>query len=295
MRHQGRNRWFQKWVDELGEEEAIRKDNEWYQNCNFNKHTKGNKNHAYGKSWKQMMVDANGKEQAEIKIKELSEKRRERSIKDKVHTHFPDVAGKNNPMYGRSVYSVWVEKYGKEIADKKMESYRKKQSENTRGKKNPMFGKPSPSGSGKGYSGWYKQWYFRSLMELTFIIRVIERYNLKWELGEQKKYTVPYIFNGAERTYRPDFVIEGKYMVEIKPRAMKKNEEVKAKAASAETFCKKRGMKYKLFTGTILPYMKIKAMYVEGVFTLNAASEKRFEKHYQITNKGKEEWKSILK
>jgi len=32
-------------------------------------------------------------------------------------------AGKNNPMYGRSLYSVWVEKYGKEIADEKYKNW----------------------------------------------------------------------------------------------------------------------------------------------------------------------------
>ena len=30
------------------------------------------------------------------------------------------VTGQNNPMYGKSVYSVWVEKDGVEEADRKM-------------------------------------------------------------------------------------------------------------------------------------------------------------------------------
>ncbi len=28
-------------------------------------------------------------------------------------------SGENNPMYGKSAYNMWVEKYGKEEADKK--------------------------------------------------------------------------------------------------------------------------------------------------------------------------------
>jgi Putative endonuclease segE, GIY-YIG domain/NUMOD3 motif len=36
------------------------------------------------------------------------------------------MAGENNPMFGRSLYSCWLEKYGKEIADKKLEDYSKK-------------------------------------------------------------------------------------------------------------------------------------------------------------------------
>ena len=37
-------------------------------------------------------------------------------------------SGNKNPMYGKSVYDVWVTKYGIEIANHKMEQYRKKQS-----------------------------------------------------------------------------------------------------------------------------------------------------------------------
>lgn len=34
--------------------------------------------------------------------------------------------GKNNPMSGKSVYSVWMQKYGKEIADKKLSAMKEK-------------------------------------------------------------------------------------------------------------------------------------------------------------------------
>jgi len=32
--------------------------------------------------------------------------------------------GKNNAMFGKTFYDVWVEKYGKDIADKKLEKYK---------------------------------------------------------------------------------------------------------------------------------------------------------------------------
>ena len=35
------------------------------------------------------------------------------------------VSGEKNPMYGKTFYDVWVEKYGKEIADKKKEEWLK--------------------------------------------------------------------------------------------------------------------------------------------------------------------------
>ncbi|MBR4316812.1 MAG: hypothetical protein IKP65_07630 [Alphaproteobacteria bacterium] len=40
---------------------------------------------------------------------------------------------------------------------------KKKYSEKSKGKNNPMYGKPAPKGSGNGVSGWYKGWFFRSL------------------------------------------------------------------------------------------------------------------------------------
>ena len=36
------------------------------------------------------------------------------------------IKGEKNPMYGRTFYDVWVEKYGKEIADLKMEEWKQK-------------------------------------------------------------------------------------------------------------------------------------------------------------------------
>jgi hypothetical protein len=88
--------------------------------------------------------------------------------------------GENNPMYGKSVYNVWVERYGKEIANKKMIEYKKKQSLINSGEKNSMYGKPAPINSGNGICGWYKDWFFRSLLELSYMIYVIERFNLEW-------------------------------------------------------------------------------------------------------------------
>jgi very-short-patch-repair endonuclease len=49
--------------------------------------------------------------------------------------------GDNNPMYGKSVYDVWLEKYGKEIADEKFNKMKFKASITNKGKNNPFFGK----------------------------------------------------------------------------------------------------------------------------------------------------------
>jgi hypothetical protein len=45
-------------------------------------------------------------------------------------------SGENNPMSKKSFYDIWIEKYGLEIAEIKMNEFRKKQSDNNIGEKN---------------------------------------------------------------------------------------------------------------------------------------------------------------
>jgi hypothetical protein len=155
--------------------------------------------------------------------------------------------GKNNPMYGRSIYSVWVEKYGKDNADEKMIEYKEKISIANSGINNSMYGKPPPIGSGNGWSGWYKDWFFRSLKELSYMINVIERFNMEWRSAENKDLTIPYVdYKNNQRTYTADFLIEEKYLVEIKPKKLWGSDSVKRKRESAIVFCENNSLKYKL-------------------------------------------------
>ena len=45
-----------------------------------------------------------------------------------------------------------------------------------------MYGRFSPRGSGNGWSGWYKEWYFRSLLELSYMIN-----ETKFNMGYWRK------------------------------------------------------------------------------------------------------------
>jgi len=49
--------------------------------------------------------------------------------------------GENNPMYGKSLLNVWLEKYGEIVANEKMEEYKKLQHKISSGKNNAMYGK----------------------------------------------------------------------------------------------------------------------------------------------------------
>jgi len=155
--------------------------------------------------------------------------------------------GEKNGMFGKSIYSVWIEKYGKDVADEKMIAYKKKQSLSNSGVGNNMYGKPSPNGSGNGWSGWYKGWFFRSLLELSYMINIIERFNLEWYSAETKNYKIPYIGdNNQQRTYSADFIIADKYIVEIKPKSLHNSKQVLLKKKFAEKWCEDKNMIYKI-------------------------------------------------
>ena len=96
-------------------------------------------------------------------------------------------SGDKNGMYGRNVYGIWVEKYGEEEANKRMARAKIKWSKASSGKNNPMYGKPTPNGSGNGWSGWYKGWFFRSIKELSYMINIIEARNYN---GEQQRQMI---------------------------------------------------------------------------------------------------------
>jgi len=183
--------------------------------------------------------------------------------------------GEKNPMYGKNFYELWVIKYGKEIADIKLLEFKEKLSNASKGEKNPMYNKPIPKGSGNGWSGWYKKWFFRSLNELSYMINVIERFNLSWETAENKKYKIKYIgFDGQNRTHVCDFLIGKKYLVEIKPKKLINSKTVLLKSAAAIEFCKKNNLIYKITNSPKLTNEDIKQLVDDG--------HVKFIKKYQI-------------
>jgi len=85
-----------------------------------------------------------------------------------------------------------------------------------------MYGKPSPEGSGNGWSGWYKGFYFRSLMELSFIKLMIDN-DIKIKSGEKEIFSIKYydVLNNKHKTYFADYYLpEFNLYVEIKPKKL---------------------------------------------------------------------------
>lgn len=189
--------------------------------------------------------------------------------------------GENNPMYGRSVYEVWVEKYGEEEATR-LEAKRVKNYKAVakRGSHNHQYGKPSPMGSGNGWSGWFDGIYFRSLLELSFIINVLYKENKSFESGEKAKYCIKYIdYAGAQRTYFADFLVDGKELVEVKPHRLMQSVTVQSKATAATEWCSANGYTYKIYTEKDFPKLldeEVEMLYDAGKIKFLDRYEQKF-------------------
>jgi hypothetical protein len=189
-------------------------------------------------------------------------------------------SGQNNPMYGRSVYDVWIEKYGIEEADRRMDITKEKHSKNNSGSGNPMYGKPAPRGSGNGWSGWYKGWFFRSIRELSYIILVLEANNQEWFSGESQKWKIRYKDSDDKmRNYFPDFITHDK-IIEIKPSRLSGLPNNKLKEKAAKRFAKQLGMEYTIVDPKMLDSKEIADLVKSDVIQFTDKWRKRYEDSY---------------
>lgn len=209
-------------------------------------------------------------------------------------------SGKNNPMYGRNdqcfkeggcvqttrknIGKTYEEIHGKE----KGQQLRQNLSQKFSGKNNPMYNKLSPQGSGNGWSGWYKGWYFRSLRELSYMINVIEANNQQWVSCENAKYSIPYEFMGACRTYFADFIVDNKYMIEIKPQKLLNTPNVLAKKEAAIKWCHINNLIYILISDkefSVLSQEEIQNLVELGIVKFIERYEKLYEARYRTIQK----------
>lgn len=163
----------------------------------------------------------------------------------------------------RPIYDIWLEKFGKEEADNLLLISRNKKSIASSGSNNPMYGKPAPQGSGNGWSGWYKGWYFRSLRELSYMINVIEKENLEWKTPDKSFFISYKDYKGNDRTYVPDFIINNYKVVEIKPIRLHNSPNVLAKRYAAEAFCELNNLSYQIIDPLILTNEKLLSLYLD--------------------------------
>lgn len=189
---------------------------------------------------------------------------------------------KNNP--GNNINDKIRRKYGDNIDD-----FLREKGERSRGmfsgELNPMYGKPSPQGSGNGWSGWYLDHFFRSLIELSYMVEFLSASGCIWESAETNKFKIEYTdASGQIRNYFPDFFVNNKYLVEIKPKNLFKSESVKLKKEAAEKWCKENGYEYLLIEPKKLCQDEILRIYNSGEIKFTDRYEQKFKERYLKEN-----------
>ena len=170
-------------------------------------------------------------------------------------------SGKNNPNYGgkysrgfadHPLTGKWEDIFGPE----KAAAMKANMSVKNSGSGNPMYGVPTPKKAGNGISGYYKEHYFRSLLELSAML-LLEEKGIIWESAEKACHRIPYVIDNHSRTYTPDFYLPltDEYW-EVKPSNLVNSKEVILKMQAACT----AGKNIKLVTDEDI--MKIQKPYL---------------------------------
>lgn len=153
--------------------------------------------------------------------------------------------------YNRSTKGLTLEE---RLGVEKARLLRESRSFRVLGDKNPMFGKPCPITGVRhiGVQGWYGNWFFRSILELSFRINILEAQKIEFISCDQDiSFRIPYYDSeGNRRNYFPDFFLkEEKTVIEIKPYRMSfLGKNVSEKTKAGEQWCKEKGYVYKLLT-----------------------------------------------
>jgi len=185
------------------------------------------------------------------------------------------VTGSIHPNRGKTYEDI----HGKEKADLlKLKVAR-------HGKDNGQFGKPAYCGSGNGWSGWYKDNYFRSLLELSFIVNYLEKNSLAYTSAESSDYKIPYTnFEGKQRNYFADF-ITAHYLIEVKPELAVSWHTNKLKFLAAEKWCKARDYEFKIFDNTMFDQLtteQLISMYKDNIIKWLPRYEVKFKEKYNL-------------
>ncbi len=142
------------------------------------------------------------------------------------------------------------------------------------GRGNGMYGKNAVFNAGRGKSGWYRGWHFRSILELSYVVLVLESERVEWCSAELACPRIPYKDEcGNDRTYAADFLVSNSRLIEIKPRRKCKDVDVLVKARAARRFCRKRGWTYEIVTPKRLSPTAVLSLVNTGLVVFDKAAK----------------------
>ena len=151
---------------------------------------------------------------------------------------------------GKSVEEIFGEEKGKKI--------RQIRSLNSKGEKNPAYGKIYTKIGRK--RGFYKGFFFRSLWEYSYI-KFLEQKQILLEDIQYEAIKIKYTVNGSGRTYTPDFFLpKEKKLIEIKSKwyLNADKELIKIKKEAAEKWCLENNISYEILTEDDFPILSYK-------------------------------------
>ena len=241
----------------------------------------GKQNPMFGKTFYEVWEVKYGKEKADEKLKAFKNKCSETSsnfiknLTEEERKRNHGSPGEKNPMFGKTVYSKWLAKYGKEKADELQLDLSKRRSENQKGEKNSMYGKPSPQVSGNGWSGWFNGFFFRSLIELSYLV-YLTRFKINYKNGETIR--IEYSdYLGNKKNYFPDLIIENKYILEIKPKNLINYKTVEFKTQAGKKWAQENGFTYKIISPIKISFEKIKKLHDNNEIIFTKRYEEKFK------------------
>lgn len=187
---------------------------------------------------------------------------------------------KNFPLQGSDINKNWQTRYSPEVFTRLSEERSKRISAHQTGKTGSAYGKPPSKSWSRGYFGYYKEkFHFRSLLELSYII-YLEENRINWQSGEDQDWLIEYKgeFN-EDRTYWPDFLLNGNEIVEIKPSYLHSHPDIVRKSNAAIKFCEEKGWKFEILDPKT-DYRKIKQEYLAGLIVFGADWDEKFNKRF---------------
>lgn len=132
----------------------------------------------------------------------------------------------------------------------------------------------------RGWQGYYNNYYFRSILELSYIHYLIVN-NINFKSAENKEFRIPYIYRKKKKYYYPDFyLIDTEEIIEIKP-SVKLNDKINI--IKFEEAKKIYGNKYKIITELDINKIDLQTcynLYKNGEIKFNKRIENRFKKYY---------------
>ncbi|MDR0920574.1 MAG: hypothetical protein LBM93_15210 [Oscillospiraceae bacterium] len=206
--------------------------------CNLNPYRKSKKGYGKGR-----ISPFKGKTYKEIygeeKAKELSELRSEK-----------------NP--GRLRKGLTLDEFYGNNKEKRELIRKNKLASAARGERNGNYTHGVPKGAGKGIQGWYKKHFFRSLLELSFMVKFLEKNN--YEIKSAEGFRIPYTSGDGEHFYCPDFIVDST-IYEVKPYKLLHYPLNELKFKAGKEWCAKNDFNYQIIDSSMIESLKINEIF----------------------------------